>query len=326
MTSFTEPPESVSSFPGPPRSVLENLVIFVTTAIESAYPAACWRACRCAHALLHASSVSFESEEITSVLVPRFCKVSFWRLRRLTSMTVPLAKPLILVISLCFILFPEYVDKILSAQDDAATSTEDTSPGLLLWANALAGLAESEAEPGLSLESEMKLAAMALQKLLEYVLRTDRFCGPRSRKIVHHCFRSLLEVTVDLKELLESSDSDESDSESESEEDDEEDESEDELESEESETEHVETEDQFLERYAETARELQEEAVEEAENGQDEDGHEIELGVLGLVDQEAAVLACLAAHGKRLLSEKPLPKELLTRFKEKFPSCKTALS
>lgn len=51
------------------------------------------------------------------------------------------------------------------------------------------------------------------------------------------------------------------------------------MESEESETEHPETEDRFLERYAETARQLQEEAVEEAENGQDEDGHEIELGM-----------------------------------------------
>ena len=68
---------------------------------------------------------------------------------------------------------------------------------------------------------------MALQKFLEYVLRNDRFCGPRSRKIVHHCFHSLLEVTVDLKELLKSLDSDKSDSESESEEDDEEDESKD---------------------------------------------------------------------------------------------------
>ncbi len=48
--------------------------------------------------------------------------------------------------------------------------------------------------------------------------------------------------------------------------------------SEESEEEHEETEEEFLERYAKTARELQEEAVEEAENGQDEDGHEIELG------------------------------------------------
>lgn len=326
MTCFTEPPEPVSPFPGPPRSVLENLVVFVTTAIESGSPAACWRACRCAHALLHASSVSFEGEAIALVLVPKFCKVSTWRLQRLTSMTVPLAKPLILVISMCFILLPETVDKILSAQDEAGAPTEDSNRGLLRWANALAGLAESEAEPGLSLESEMKLAAMALQKVLEYMLRNDKPYGPKGQKTIHHCFRSLLEVMVDLKELLEPSDSDESDSESESEGDDEEDESDEELESEESETEHGETEDQFLERYAQTARELQEEAVEEAEDGQDEDGHELELGVLALVDQEDAVLACLTALGKRLLSEHPLPKELLTRFKEKFPACKAALS
>lgn len=159
MTVFTESPESLSSFPGPPHSVIENLVVFVTTAIESAYPAACWRACRCAHALLHASSVSFEGEAIALVLVPKFCKVSAWRLHRLTNMTVPLAKPLILVVSMCFILRPEIVDKILSAQDEAgAALTEDGNQGFLRWANALAGLAESEAEPGLSLESEMKLA------------------------------------------------------------------------------------------------------------------------------------------------------------------------
>lgn len=44
-------------------------------------------------------------------------------------------------------------------------------------------------------------------------------------------------------------------------------------------SEREENEEEFLERYAETARELQEEAKEEAENGQDEDGHEIELGM-----------------------------------------------
>ncbi len=52
-----------------------------------------------------------------------------------------------------------------------------------------------------------------------------------------------------------------------------------ESETDESDEEHEETEEEFLERYAETARELQEEAIEEAENGQDEDGHEIELGI-----------------------------------------------
>lgn len=141
------------------------------------------------------------------------------------------------------------------------------------------------------------------------------------------------------------------------------------------------TEEQFLERYAERSRELQDEIEEEAENGQDEDGHEIELGmivvlitwiismcptcivflfqhsavnastfsvevvvvvfincqscphsfgllatgVLALVDQEATVLGCITAHGKRLLEQQQLPKELLARFKDKFPACKAAL-
>jgi TRAP-type C4-dicarboxylate transport system substrate-binding protein len=93
--------------------------------------------------------------------------------------------------------------------------------------------------------------------------------------------------------------------------------------SEESEEEHEETEGEFLERYAKTARELQEEAVEEAENGQDEDGHEIELGVLGLVDQEDQVVAFLKAHGKNFITQQPpLPEDLITRFQEKFPDCK----
>lgn len=50
------------------------------------------------------------------------------------------------------------------------------------------------------------------------------------------------------------------------------------LDSEDLDNEHEETEDEFLERYAQTTRELQEEALQDAENGQDEDGHEIELG------------------------------------------------
>lgn len=42
---------------------------------------------------------------------------------------------------------------------------------------------------------------------------------------------------------------------------------------------HEEMEEEFLERYAQTARDLQAEACEEAENGQDEDGHELALGM-----------------------------------------------
>jgi hypothetical protein len=61
---------------------------------------------------------------------------------------------------MCFIILPEAVVKILPVgeEDHNVTIKEDTSPGLLQWAEALASLSESESVPGLSLESEMKLA------------------------------------------------------------------------------------------------------------------------------------------------------------------------
>jgi hypothetical protein len=144
----------------PRRSILECLVTFITSAIESAYPAACWRACRCAHALLHATQLSFEGEAITNLLIPRFCEVATRRFQQLTSLTVPLAKPLLLVITMCFIVSPEQVEKTLSSEDNTSLdiSEDGASQGLLVYAEALASLAESEADPGLSLESEMKLA------------------------------------------------------------------------------------------------------------------------------------------------------------------------
>ena len=90
-------------------------------------------------------------------LVPRFCEVAARRLQQLTSMTVPLAKPLVLVIAVCFISLPEQMEKILCVEGDS-TLEDGSCLGLLNFAEALAGLAESEADPGLSLESELKIA------------------------------------------------------------------------------------------------------------------------------------------------------------------------
>jgi len=61
---------------------------------------------------------------------------------------------------MCFIVSPEQVEKTLSSEDNASLdiSEDGASQGLLVYAEALASLAESEADPGLSLESEMKLA------------------------------------------------------------------------------------------------------------------------------------------------------------------------
>lgn len=77
----------------------------------------------------------------------------------------------------------------------------------------------------LSLWLSVMGAAIALQKVLEYILQNEKNCGQNEGlKVAHHCFRSLLEVMVDLKELQEMTGSEETESESESEEDDEADE------------------------------------------------------------------------------------------------------
>jgi hypothetical protein len=152
--------ESTAGLPVVPRSILECFVTFAIGAIESGYPSACWRACHCSYSFLHVSSKSCDGEQVAKGLVPQFTEVASRRLLQLTSPAVPLAKPLILLVSMCFIILPEAVVKILPVgeEDHNVTIKEDTSPGLLQWAEALASLSESESVPGLSLESEMKLA------------------------------------------------------------------------------------------------------------------------------------------------------------------------
>lgn len=141
----------------------------------------------------------------------------------------------------------------------------------------------------------------------------------------HHCLRSLLESMVELKDIMELSESDESGSSSTSNSDSgfsSEDDSLDETRSEPVAATQEETEGEFLERQAQTARDLQAEACEEAENGQNEDGHELALGVLGLVDFEKEVLAFLKEHGKELSSKRPLSRILLARFRDRYPKSK----
>lgn len=146
-----------------PRPILECVVKFLAGAVEWAFSGACWRACRNIHALLHAAQFAAEGEAAMAWLVPRFCEAASHRLQRCTSMNVPLAKPLLLVIAVCFISFPAQVEHILCVDDgdDGATPVHS----LLIFAEALASLAESEADPGLSLESELKIAGSPLTLL-----------------------------------------------------------------------------------------------------------------------------------------------------------------
>lgn len=49
------------------------------------------------------------------------------------------------------------------------------------------------------------------------------------------------------------------------------------------------------------------------------------IGVLALVDFEKEVLASLKQHGKTLTNNQPVPKDLLNRFREKFPEARAYL-
>ncbi|KAL2650845.1 hypothetical protein R1flu_018973 [Riccia fluitans] len=315
------------------KSILEGLVTFVTSAIEGAYPAAVWRACRCTHAILHASALAFEGEEISKDIVSRFVQATIRRLKGLSSIKVPLAKPLVLVIATCYVCLPKETEQVLNSEDEKKT---DGGPGdsLLMWGEALGVLSETEADPGLSVECEIKLCVLALLRLLEHLVSKGVAEGSKGFEVAQHCFRSLLESSVDLKEVQESSsvdDSDEDEDDSDGSDDSEDDEDDDgdsnsNSSDDDSDEEHEETEDEFLVRYARTARELEMQAVEEAEGGQDEDGQDIELGVLGLVNSETQVMAFIKDHGQTLMKKLTLSKELISRFKDRFPESKSLFS
>jgi hypothetical protein len=57
-------------------------------------------------------------------------------------------------------------------------------------------------------------AVIGLQKVLVHMINSDTLRCRKVFKAAHHCLRSLLEATVDLKELVDSSETDESHSES----------------------------------------------------------------------------------------------------------------
>eukprot|EP01018_Ginkgo_biloba_P009463 Gb_12572 [translate_table: standard] len=299
--------------PVAPRSIVEGIATFISSAIELAYSAATWRACLLAHSLLHIPKFSFESESIKKTFVIRFTQASYCRLQQLRSRTVPLGKPLILVIAACYLCFPSSVEKVLLEEKDGI----DPGKGFIKWAEALAYLAEGSSEPGLTLESELKLAVMALVKVLEHLLALAS--NHAMLEVARTCFQSLLDATIRLKEVREAEDSEEDEGDADNDEEEDGDETDEEEDSDDDECE--ETEEEFLERYAQTARDLQKDVIEEAEGGEEEDGQEIELGILGMTDQNAAVLSLIQKHHRNLINGQPLPQELVDKFLESFPEC-----
>ncbi|XP_059280861.1 importin beta-like SAD2 homolog isoform X2 [Lycium ferocissimum] len=287
--------------PVPQKSILEGIGAFITEAF-SQYPSAVWRASSCVHILLHNPSYLPEGEGVKQSLVISLCQAAFSRFRELRNKPVPLWKPLLLAISSCYLCFPDIVEKIIEGIEHESFT---------VFLSALAVISTSKFEHSLSSESEIKLVVMALAQSL------DKLIGRLNERssLLHDCVASLMEAFLKLKELEEEEEDEESEDQAsgdeETEDDDDEDSEDDELE---------ETEEEFLERCAKTAVEMENGTI--VEEGDVEDQElEIELGCLEDVDLESTVLLVIERYHQVLL-QLQLPPELISSFLEAFPECK----
>ncbi|XP_020531452.1 uncharacterized protein LOC105421705 isoform X2 [Amborella trichopoda] len=110
----------LSAPPAPPiskRSIIEGIDAFISEAMEG-YHAETWRACFCAHVLLHLPRFSFETEGTKQALAIVFCKASFSHSLDIRSKPVALRKPFLLVIAARYIYCPGYIKKVLEKDED----------------------------------------------------------------------------------------------------------------------------------------------------------------------------------------------------------------
>ncbi|KAL5700694.1 hypothetical protein ACHQM5_026109 [Ranunculus cassubicifolius] len=275
-------------------SIIEGIVTFLSEAI-SQYPSATYRACSCVHSLLHLPQVVHKQ-----ALVTAFSQAAYSRFQEIQTKPSPLWKPIILVISSCYLCYPDIVENVLGKD------------GFTSWASALGHISTSSFEPGLSSESEIKLIVMALVKVVELLLASN---VDENRNLARDCFISLIEAVIRLKEV-EDEDENEGEEADEDEEDDEDEDTDDDEDSEEDE--HEETEEEFLERYAKASIEL-ENGLEVEEGDIDDQDQEVELGVLGEIDQKGVALSLIERCNHIFLQGQNLPPQLVTGFLNTFP-------
>lgn len=289
--------------PVPQKSILEGIGAFISEAF-SQYPSAVWRASSCVHILLHNHSYLPEGEVAKQSLVVSLCQAAFSRFREIRNKPVPLWNPLLLAIASCYLCFPDIVEKIIEGIEHE---------GFTSFLSSLAIISTSKFQHSLSSESEIKLVVMALAQSL------DKLIGRRNEGslLLHDCVASLMEAFLKFKELEEEEEDEDEESEDqasgdeETEDDDDEDSEDDELE---------ETEEEFLERCAKTAAEMENGTIVEEGDAEDQE-LEIELGCLEDVDLENTVLLVIERYHQELLWLQ-LPPELISSFLEVFPECK----
>ncbi|XP_073009559.1 uncharacterized protein [Typha latifolia] len=282
-------------------SIIENISSFITEAI-AAYPSATWRACLCVHALLHIPRFSNETKDVKQMIALRFAHTAFSRFKDVSKKPIGLWKPLLLVISSCYISYPEDVEKVLE---------NDEPNGFTIWASSLAQISSSSFEFGLSSESEIKLAVITLEKVVERLLGLQDNCS----KYMRDCFVSLMEACIHLREVQEDGEEDDTqDIDDEASEDATDDDDYDDEDSEDDVRE--ETEEEFLERYA-TAADGLSEIVEEGDV--EDEVEDLELGSFDEVDIQKIVLSLIESHHHVLTHGQALSPTLIQGILNKFP-------
>ncbi|XP_068662047.1 importin beta-like SAD2 homolog isoform X2 [Aristolochia californica] len=287
--------------PVTPRSIIEGMGAFVVGGL-STYQSATWRACSSAHLLLNAPKFSFETEGIKQSLAIAFSKAAFSRFKMIESKPVALWKPLLLVISTCYMCYPDVVERILEKEE---------KNGFTVWAHALGYIYNNSFGSGFSSESEVKLAVMALTKVVERMV-TSSF--QQMGETLNDCFVSLMKAVIHMKEVQDKEEDDDDGPEDLDNDDDADEEIE---EDEDSEDEHEETEEEFLQRYAKVAAELEEGMVTE-EGDLEDQVQQLELGALCEVDHLRAVFYLMERY-HQALQTLILPRQLVATFVDTFP-------
>ncbi|KAJ4721925.1 importin beta-like SAD2-like [Melia azedarach] len=291
--------------PVPQRSIIEGIGAFLSEAILQ-YPSATWRACSCVHTLLQVPNYTFEMEGVKQSLTAAFSCAAFSRFRALQNKPSSMWKPVVLAISSCYLCYPDLVEWILNKDKDS---------GFMIWGSALAFICSSSFEPGLSLESEIKLAVLTLAKVIERLLGL----GNPNSSLLQDCYVSLMETSVRLKEVQGEEENDKGDDEEADDEEDDDEESEDDDDEDSGGDEYEETEEEFLERYAKAAVDLENDNILVEEGDVEDQEHEIELGALGEIDQLNVVASLIGRHHNLLVQGQPLPPQLILKFLNAFP-------
>ncbi|GAV71639.1 hypothetical protein CFOL_v3_15129 [Cephalotus follicularis] len=298
----------VPSPPAPPvpqRSIIEGIGAFVSEAILQ-YPSATWRACSSVHILLHVPNYSPETEGVKQSLAIAFCQAAFSHFKEIQNKPCSLWKPLLLAISSCYLYYPDIVEGILKNVEDG---------GLAIWASALAFVCTRSFEPGLSAESEIKLTVMTLAKVVERLLGLGNPSG-----LLRECFTSLMEASVRLKDLQVEKEEDDGETEDAEEEDDDDNDDDIDTEDEESESDdNEETQEEFLERYAEAAIALKNGEIVGEGDVEDDQDNATELGSLEEVDPLQVASSLIERCHHVLLQGQTLPSDLVSNLLDAFP-------